>query len=350
MLPGAHRQVHPRAGGRVAIYWYATRGGDLIWKHTAESYALAEAAEIEQAPAIAKAYAEARDTRPAKGQFARVIVEYIAHPDYKDLKADTQRTYRPWLEECRAVFGAMSADKITPQAVEEWRLAIYRARGARAADHALAVFKRLCLWGRKPQRKLLPADFHPSHGLGMLYKATPQAPWPDAALPAIKAKLKPRIVWALMLALTTGLRRADLVDLRWDAIDWAAGKIRIITSKGSRRGRRAIIRLTPSLKAVLAGIPRKADEVLTNKWGRRWTVHSLGAAINRELTPMGVSGRLHGLRRSSATHLALEGLTTRQIAKQLGWSEADAEDMGAIYIDEEAASGISPVYGQAAVG
>jgi site-specific recombinase XerD len=49
-----------------------------------------------------------------------------------------------------------------------------------------------------------------------------------------------------------------------------------------------------------------------------------------------LSGRLHGLRRSAATHLAQQGASSRRIAQVLGWSEGDAEAMAAIYITEGA--------------
>jgi hypothetical protein len=50
------------------------------------------------------------------------------------------------------------------------------------------------------------------------------------------------------------------------------------------------------------------------------------------LTPLGITARLHGLRRLAATRLAQQGKSSRQ----LGWSEPEAEAMAAVYIDDEA--------------
>ena len=62
-----------------------------------------------------------------------------------------------------------------------------------------------------------------------------------------------------------------------------------------------------------------------------WSQATIMRAVKAAL-----SGRLHGLRRSAATHLAQQGASSRRIAQVLGWSEGDAEAMAAIYITEGA--------------
>jgi hypothetical protein len=67
-MRGAHRQAHERAGGRWAIYWYAWRGGPQIAVYDGATRAEAEAAEAtdEAVIALARAWASAKDKRPAK--------------------------------------------------------------------------------------------------------------------------------------------------------------------------------------------------------------------------------------------------------------------------------------------
>lgn len=334
VLPGAHRQIHQRAHG-WAIYWYAKRGGPQIALFKGETRAAAEQAEFAGLGALAAEWAKHQPNDAPVGVLARVVDDYMAHPKYTELRDATKATYRVWLERIKAEFGHLSEAEITDDRVSAWLQAVYAKRGARARDHALRILSRLASWGRHRERKLLGKDFKPTEGFETVYRPPPQEAWRADWIARIP-KLTPLPVrHALMLALNTGLRRADLVGLAWYAIDWKAGVIRWVTSKGRRKGRRIVIPLTPALRATLAAIPRVSPIVLTNKHKRPWTPHSLGHAVDDALQAAGIHGRLHGLRRSAATHLAAQGASSRQIARVLGWSESDAEAMSAIYISEE---------------
>jgi integrase len=335
MLPGAHRQVHKRANGAVVIYWYATRGGEQIGRFVGASADEAEAAELAGAPELAKAWGIAMSSRPAEGLFARVLADYMAHPNYLDLRKDTKRTYRVWLDRVKGEFGHLCEAEITPELVGEWRKGVYEKHGARAADHALRVFSRVCSFGRHPERRLFSKHFKPTEGFESLYRAPAQDAWPREDVNKI-AQLPARVRDALSLAYNTGLRRADLIELPWTAIDEQAGVIRWVTSKGRRKARRIVIPLTMALRATLKRIPKRALTVLTSIHGTPWTSNGLAHAVNETLKAAGIPGRLHGLRRSAATNLAAQGLSSRQIARIMGWGEGDAEAMSAIYIDEEA--------------
>lgn len=104
--------------------------------------------------------------------------------------------------------------------------------------------------------------------------------------------------------------QAEITRVAWTNVDWSAGVIRLVTSKGERAGRRIVIPLTAPLRAVLQEIgPQSHGPILTSGRGTAWTVNGMAHAINAELTAKGIGGRLHGLRRSAATHLAQQGET-----------------------------------------
>lgn len=335
VMRGAHRQAHERAGGRWAIYWYAWRGGPRIAAYTG-TRAEAEAAEDAGAADLARAWADAVSPKPAEGVLARVIADYMAHPAYADLKKATKATYRVWLDRLKTEMGHLSEREITDEVVSAWLRKVYEAHGARARDHALRTLSRVASFGRHKERKLLSAEFKPAEGFESLYRAPAQAGWEADWIKKIPQVTPEPVRWALMLAYNTGLRRADLCELPWSAIDYEAGVIRWVTSKGRRRGRRIVIPLTPALRATLAAIPKRSTIVLTNKRKRPWTPNSLAHAVTAALRSAGIGGSLHGLRRSAATHLAAQGLSSRKIARVMGWSEGDAEAMSAIYVDEDA--------------
>lgn len=340
-MEGAHRQAHARAGGRWAIYWYAWRGGPQIAFYGGDTRAAAEAAEDTDKAKIAliRAFADAKDTRPAIGQFGRVIVDYLSSDDFKSLKPATRTTKRVWLDRAKDRFGRLSVREITMDEVSAWLRDMEDAHGKRARDHAKSALSSVSAWGRAPERDKdmrLPSSFEPTKDFKNAYKAPPQDAWSLLDLEKLPS-VRPPIRRILLLALNTGLRRADLCRVAWTNVDWAAGVIRLVTSKGERAGRRIVIPLTAPLRAVLQEIgPQSHGPILTSGRGTAWTVNGMAHAISAELTAKGIGGRLHGLRRSAATHLAQQGETPMRIARVLGWSQADAEAMAAVYITDEA--------------
>ncbi|MEQ1491704.1 MAG: tyrosine-type recombinase/integrase [Terricaulis sp.] len=336
-MKGAHRQAHERAGGRWGIYWYAWRGGPSIGAYVAATRAEAEAMEEADAANIAREWSNAKDTRPAIGQFGRVIVDYQQSGDWQQLKLSTRKLKGAFIDRMREKFGKSSVSEITMDAVSEWLREIEAKHGKRGRDHAKSALSSVAAWGRAPERSKearLPATFEPTKDFKNAYKAPPQDAWTALELEKLP-EVRQGVRRILLLALNTGLRRGDLCRVAWTNVDWEAGVIRLVTSKGERAGRRIVIPLTRPLRAVLQEIgPQSHGPILMHSKGKAWTVDGMGHAVSFELKRLGIQGRLHGLRRSAATHLAKQGQSSRTIARVLGWSEADAEAMAAIYVSE----------------
>ena len=120
----------------------------------------------------------------------------------------------------------------------------------------------------------------------------------------------PAVIAGIRLLLLTGCRKSEVLTLRWDDVDRFAGEIRLREGKTGLRQ----IPLTPGVKAVLAGIPRKEG----NPWvlpGRKAGSHLEGidriwVRLRKEAGLKDV--HLHDLRHSFASRaLALgEGLST----------------------------------------
>jgi integrase len=146
------------------------------------------------------------------------------------------------------------------------------------------------------------------------------------------------------LSLLTGLRRGEILALRWSAIDLGAGRVDVIrsgqwiagqwieTEPKTRSGRRTIfvgeqgIRLLRRQKALVAQLKLQA--------GPNWQEHGLvfPRADGRPLTPSQVSSavkrlckaagipplRHHSLRHSAASLALLAGVPLTEVSRQLG--------------------------------
>lgn len=339
MLPGLHKNTVRKAQGWTT-YVYAWRGGPCIARTPFfEDKEAAKRAVLDMATVIASRWAELREgTGP--GTFSRVLGEYSRSPEYNSLSKLSRVQYDRWIKRMDEALGALTVDqmgrRVAAEAARLWRDKLAES-SVRNADYAMTVLSAICTWGRKTYR--LPETATPTRYIGRLYSAPEQATWSQADIDKAMSKLPKTLTDAIALGLNTGLRRTDLAAITWSAIDEAAGVIRWRPSKGKRHGRVVVIPLTPELRATLARIERKGVQILMNSFGRPWTATGLGHAMKAALEPLGIDARLHGLRRAAATRLALQGRSSRQIARQLGWSESEAEAMAAIYVNDEASNG-----------
>lgn len=338
-LVRAHRVV---LKGRDRVYWYAWRGGPQIW---------ASAIADEDLDAIAVAYDEEVNERAARGTVARLVQDYRRSPEFLALAPSTRILYGDFLDRLADKAGALSIDEFNGkegrERIRDWRGDV----SPRTADQVRAVIGALSTWAR--QNDQADRDFRPVADMPALYTAPPQHVWTRDDVGNAMTKLPPHLSNVVALALNTGLRRGDLCAVTWASVDRDAGLLKWYTGKGAKHRRQAMIPLTGALRMTLdrckAFTPRprskkrpkpppEAVTILTNVYGLPWKPTGLSSSMDKALADIGVTGTLHGLRRASATHLAAQGLTSRQIARQLGWSEAEAEAMSAIYVDEEAAA------------
>jgi integrase/recombinase XerD len=126
-----------------------------------------------------------------------------------------------------------------------------------------------------------------------------------------------------LLAVRQGLRRGEVLGLRWDDIhlDQNLIEIRVTKSKDPRR-----LPLHPEVREALSARPRDG----ANVFAARYAVHrgtgassAITRGLNGWLRRNGYSVVLHGLRHSWATQLALRGASALQLREWLGHSDLD---------------------------
>lgn len=126
----------------------------------------------------------------------------------------------------------------------------------------------------------------------------------DRLLKAPSITTNPIAQSAVQLALLTGLRRGELLALRWDDVDLLAGTLAVRMSKN---GRSRVIPLSPDAIAHLHEIPRDDEVVLPIE------VASLKSAFQRARKQSGVSFRFHDLRHEAISRFFELGLTVPEV-------------------------------------
>jgi len=133
-------------------------------------------------------------------------------------------------------------------------------------------------------------------------------------LAACSSHLRPIVV----AALTTGMRKGELLDLRWQNVNL---KERRITLRGSKSNELRTIPVNDTLLSALKKLPRHltADYLFWNRHdeGRRYV--DVGEAFENAMSRAKISDfRFHDIRHTFASHLAMRGVSLRAIAQLLG--------------------------------
>lgn len=114
-----------------------------------------------------------------------------------------------------------------------------------------------------------------------------------------------RAAGLMKLAMLTGMRRSELLNLQWSHIDLARGFVRIVGPKG---GKDASIPLNDAARRVLAELPRPGSDFLfPGRHGRACDLKKHIAAIKKAAGLPADFRPVHGLRHFFASILASSG-------------------------------------------
>lgn len=308
-LKGLHKVKKRLAGGKMQTYYYAWRGGPRLMVDPIRD----PAGFVSEFQAISKAAVQ-----PDNDSLAGLIVQYKSSPAYTDLSSVSQRDYDPFLAQLSSEFGDMPIIALNEYGArsvfKDWRDTM--AQTPRKADRAWAVVKRVFSWAL--DKELITRN--PCSGGGRLWKGTrADIIWQDEQIDAATKSFNDNLLQALMLALWTGQRQGDILNLTWSAYD--GQHIRL---KQSKTGKRVTIRVYSALKAMLDSMERQSIAILTNTQGSPWTSDGFKTSWGRAIKRAGITGvTFHDLRGTFITKARRSGATVEEIAAASGHSIKD---------------------------
>ena len=263
---------------------------------------------------------------PAGGlTLADLAGRYMTGHVAANCNAHTAGIYRGSLD--NHILPALGAMPLAAIGREEVAALHHRLRDRpRAANRALAIVSKMFSlaedWGmaqegdnpcrgvrkyteRRRARFLAPDEYR---RLGAILAEAEEEGWASASAVA-----------ALRLLMLTGCRLSEILTLRWDDVDRAAGEFRLRDGKTGGR----MVPLTPTAAEVLARIPRFAGDpwVIAGKApGTR--LMSLTAEWYRIRAQAGLGDvRIHDLRHSYATRALSSGESLSMIGRLLGHAD-----------------------------
>ena len=330
-IPGTHRVPKPLAQGRYAIYWYRYRSGPFMIKFEGASLKDAEHQEAISTVEILAAYG-AKPTIPAAGTpvLSDLVRSFRTVPEgLPSLARSTQKQWTIWLDRIDRDLGTMPLKLLNAKGTTgvffEWRDTL--SATPRSADYAIQVLRRVLSVALK--RRTI--DSNPAVDIEQLYRVDrSDQVITDEELATVLVNATPRAALAIRLAAATGIRRGDLVSLRWEHVQAHS----IAFSTGKSRGRTFVnsplfgdgdtvikeLRVERDAKITNGEIP--SAYVLTTEAGTPWLAPSLTQAFIRAAAAGGVDKRLHDLRGTAATRLCVSGFSAEEVAGILGWEPA----------------------------
>lgn len=270
------------------------------------------------------AAAESASIQRQHGTFSGLIRDYTMSEEFQKLLAPSSREqYRRMLTKAELEFGTLPMDALNDPRIRKeflnWREKIARYSGNREADHRLSVISAMMSWSIDRGHLL----FNHLRGFKRLHHADrAERIWLPEHIAAFMKVAPVEMQRALIIALHTGQRQADILKLSWSSYDGQSITLR--QGKATRKGVRGspiTILCTAALRKMLDELPQNCPLILTTKTGlafkkryfsRLWTEAMEEAGIN-EL-------HFHDLRGTSVTLLSEAGNTPQQVASVTGHS------------------------------
>ena len=261
----------------------------------------------------------AREKKDKPATFAELADEWM--------KLHAKRKRRSWKEDARRLvyikeaIGKKEAAKVTTLELNRLHQTVADERGQVEANRALDLIR--AIYGRKSRKLgLVPANWdNPASGVEFFEERGRIRTVRDEEFPGLLAAIRdypnPFVAGALLALLFTGLRKTDVLNLKWSDVDFGRGLIALSTQK---TGEVRLVPLSEPFRRLLHALPRfegnphifpgRKDGEPLKDIRRGWEAIRTAAGCT-DLT-------IHDFKRTVGTRLALAGENPFVIQRVLG--------------------------------
>ncbi len=286
--------------------------------------------------------ARAAGPRPGWSQtgatFADAAEEYLRFAEQdRGCKFTTIRNYRSAINaHLMPAFGSMRIEDLTARDIERWRSGMAGTRDARALSNKTknnllvlmhAIFRRAVKLYGLPINPVANVDRFRVRGSGDIEVFSPEV-WS-----LVRAAASETDGAIFLTAAFTGLRRGELLALRWRDVDFTAATIRVRASYAGgqlttpKSGKVRSVPLAPDVATMLAHLGKRErfrgedDFVFGGQAGMPLNGDALSSRYERALTAAGLRRlRFHDLRHTFGTRMIGEA-DIRRVQEWMGHAD-----------------------------
>jgi len=291
------KYVHKvKARGKTFLY-YRRSGLNIRLKNTEGAAFLVEYARVDGSFTVEK--------KPSNvGTLDHLCEAYIASPEYRQLAPQSRKNIGPRLDKLRKVHGKMPITEIRVPFVRAIQSDLQDTPGK--ANAYTQIIGRLLNFAAAEE--MIP--FNPiAKKIKPLKMGAGHLPWPEKVLTEFEKSAGRTPKLAMLLALYTGQREADIVKMRWS--DVQDGMIRV---RQNKTGAELFIPIHPKLQTALDEAKRasKGLSILQQRNGRPYTLNGFKTVWHEDKSR--VKGFVfHGLRKNATVALFECGCTVQEV-------------------------------------
>ena len=304
-LDGLHKVKKRLANGRVAVYYYAWRGGPRLKSAPDSNEFVSEFLRLNR-----------ERKQPQERNLGDLAHAMQLTPDYRKLAAPTQRDHEAMFKVILPEFGDMPIEALMDKGCRKDFLEFLDTiESDKQADRCKTTLSRILSFAEK--RGII--QHNPIHGIANRYKGSRiDKVWSDNQIQSFLNVAPKHVAWPFIFAVETGQRKKDILEMKWS--NYTGTHFRFISSKTKRN---VSVMASPRIKSLVDGLERNAVTIFTNSRGKPW-LSGYDASFNKAKKKAGIQDRtFHDLRGTFITRRAAEKSDILDIARVVGLSTDD---------------------------
>ncbi len=294
-----------RREGQSRTATFRTKSEALKWAGVIE-------AEITKGKHLPPTESKRRSVRDLMTRYKEIVI-----PKQKDQRNPTRHA-EYWIDR----LGDLKLSRLSPAVLVEARDELAKDKAASTVNRYLAVISYACTLAEREWGWL---ESNPVRRVGRLKEPKGRVRYLSESerqrlLKAVRESDHPHLYSIVLVALTTGARRSEILGLRWRNVDF--GRLRAViedTKNGERRSLALVPQVVDELKALKKVRRIDDDLIFSNPKTGKPSYFYFEKAWREVRQKAGITDfRFHDLRHSCASYLAMNGATTAEIAAVLG--------------------------------
>ncbi len=254
---------------------------------------------------------------PEIRQVKNYKIAELAH-DYSKW-AERQRIFKTkkiWIRQLVEVFGNLDVKDLDTKMIEQWQSKRLKYNKPATVNRVLACLKHMINKGVQWEmateeilKKVRNVKLLEENNERLRFLTVEEC---QTLIECCTSHLKPIVT----VALHTGMRRGEILGLRWEQVDLRHGFILLDTTKN---GERREIPIDGTLRELFEGIPHSIESiyVFTDKDGNPYK--SVKRSFSTALKKAGIIDfKLHDTRHTFASHLVMAGVDLTSVKELLG--------------------------------
>jgi integrase len=297
---------------RGNVYWMCYKINGKLYRESTGKTSQKEAEYVQACRRKEIADEKLPDIKRANFKLAELAKEYLKW-------AERQRSYKDkklWIKQLIEVFGSLDLKELNTMAIEQWQCERLKRNKPATVNRILATLKHMISKGvqwemasENALKQVRNVKLLEENNRRLRFLNVDEC---QTLISCCAKHLRPIVI----IALNTGMRKSEILSLRWEQVDLRHGFILLSTTKN---GERREIPINTTVEDVLNEIPHSVESVhvFTNRNGSPY--RDMKKSFHTAIRSAGIHDfKFHDLRHTFASHLVMAGIDLTSVKELMG--------------------------------